>query len=66
MNKKFKPVEPGQHYGDLEARWYWNTKSGERVWKCVCTCGNSCTVKERGLTLGLVTSCGCKNTYEEE
>ncbi|EHI59063.1 MAG: hypothetical protein ACLTC4_05975 [Hungatella hathewayi] len=63
MSKRIKPVQPGQTFGDLETRWYWNTKSGERVWKCVCTCGGYCMVKERGLTEHLVTNCGCKGGY---
>lgn len=63
--KKSTPVEPGQTFGDLETRWYWNTKSGERVWKCSCKCGSYCMVKERGLTGKLVTDCGCKEAKGE-
>lgn len=53
-------MEKNHTYGYLKPIWYWNQKSGEKVWKCVCiNCGGICYVKERALIKCLVTNCGC-------
>jgi hypothetical protein len=34
-------------------------KTGESVWACICSCGESCTVRRYRLTSGETQSCGC-------
>lgn len=35
------------------------TKTGRRVWGCVCSCGKKKGIKQDTLLAGLVNSCGC-------
>lgn len=36
-----------------------NTRKGESVWRCVCTCGKECIVRGDHLRSGAIRSCGC-------
>lgn len=38
-------------------------KEGTRIakWLCVCSCGNTCIVRQDCLTRGVTKSCGCLN-----
>lgn len=59
-NTKF--VESGDVYGNFETKWFWKTKNGERIWKCICLrCGGSAYVRENGLKERLADDCGCSS-----
>ena len=51
----------GQKFGRLTVLGYAGKKSGQRMWKCRCDCGNICTVRQTKLQSGLTVSCGCYN-----
>lgn len=36
-----------------------NGRTYHRFWECKCDCGNTCTVRQCGLTSGRSQSCGC-------
>ena len=57
----------GQKFGRLTVLGYAGKKSGQRMWKCRCDCGNICTVRQTKLQSGLTVSCGCYNAekYKE-
>lgn len=50
----------GNRYGLLVAKDYaYTNERKERVWRCVCDCGNEAFVPRPSLTKGLTRSCGC-------
>lgn len=51
-----------EHEMLLTPLWSWTTKSGDRIWKCRCKCGNTCYAKESALKNGITKDCGCKST----
>ena len=57
-----KPLEiTGNKYGDLTALYYTGTKRGSnRVWRCLCSCGNTIDVTAEYLQTGHKQNCGCK------
>lgn len=57
MEEEVKDLS-GMKFGMLTVKWYWNSKDGERVWKCLCSCGRPCYIKELALLDGYVKDCG--------
>ena len=53
----------GQKFGELTAL-YTNkiAKDGQRIWHCICSCGNEIDVRAGALRSGKTQSCGCKNS----
>lgn len=50
----------GNRYGLLVAKDYaFTNERKERVWRCVCDCGNEAFVPRASLVKGLTRSCGC-------
>lgn len=53
-------IEPGMCYGELIAKWYWNTNVGKRIWKCSCVhCGKPQFIEEHGLLECVSGICEC-------
>lgn len=51
----------GQRFGKLLVKSFaGKNKCDEKLWKCVCDCGNITTVTQGHLRSGHTTSCGCK------
>ena len=65
MRSEKKVVIVEKRYGELTAKWYWNSKSG-KVWKCLCKCGCVCYVKETALLQHVVTDCGCQCSIQSK
>lgn len=60
---EYVKIKPNQQFGNLVTRWSWNSRSG-RVWKCGCSCGGYCYVKEYALQNDLVHNCGDVNSHQ--
>lgn len=53
-------TKPGDTFYKLTAQWLFKSKT-ENIWKCTCTCGGYCYVKENALEQDIVKECGkCK------
>lgn len=51
-----------QRFTRLEViRLHGTDKRGERMWECICDCGNMCNVLSSNLRSGHTKSCGCLN-----
>lgn len=49
----------GQRFGRLLVVEYFGSKNNQRLWRCVCDCGNEKIVQTSYLTSGDTRSCGC-------
>ena len=70
VSQKFTQI----HYNDLTNKRFGSliclqpigkTKHGYTLWRCVCDCGNECSVSSRDLLDGSTKSCGCLKSYGE-
>lgn len=50
----------GQKFGRLTVVGIEKNIKNNRMWKCICECGNICIASTNSLRRGKVTSCGCK------
>lgn len=50
----------GKKFGKLTVLKLDGTIKGNRMWKCLCECGNICIVSTNSLRRGNTVSCGCK------
>ncbi len=56
---KFKDLT-GTIFGRLTViNWVTVTPYPKRRWRCLCSCGKACTVKQENLRQGHTRSCGC-------
>ena len=54
----------GNKFGKLTALEYvYSNTSHERIWRCICDCGNESYVSIHSLTSGNTRSCGCLAKY---
>lgn len=49
----------GHHYGRLTVMGFSEKVKNDRKWNCQCECGNSVSVRAKGLKSGKTKSCGC-------
>lgn len=55
----------GKQFGDLQVVCRGENIGSAATWECVCTCGNSVTVKGWNLRTGHTKSCGCKSAVRK-
>lgn len=58
--KKVKPLDlTGQRFGKLKVLVFLGIQNTQRLWKCLCDCGNLTDVITARLRKGVTKSCGC-------
>lgn len=50
-------ISSNMKFGNLKTLWCFGTETN-KVWKCICSCGDVCYVKENALQRGEVEDCG--------
>lgn len=50
-------ISNGIRFGNLTTEWSYGS-GDNKIWKCTCSCGKICYVKERALLNNIVKDCG--------
>ena len=64
LDAKYFTDLTGQSFGKLTVLYYLGKDNGERIWECMCECGNT-VVRTQSTILSGNSSCGCQTSVGE-